>query len=648
MSQDKKWNPGADAADDDDDDGRDETDFQALKDATLFAIEVSNSMVAPPGQDDDMDAEGGGSRKKKSRHSKPRYSSAEAALRCAEAVLKNRIISTPNDMMGILLFGTEQTKYGEGSSNISYPNCYLLMDLDIPDAPSIKELKYLLDNPDELSEILTPSKKPASMANVLFAANHLFTTKAANFNSRRLFIITDNDNPETDKSARASAQTRARDLYDLGVRIEPFFISSPTHQFDKTLFYTDIMYDTGEDTTENLPDAEEVSKATDAESRYNQMMSAITAKQAPRRALFTLKMEIGRGLTIGIKGFLLYKRVTPSRSHYIHEQGEKLQIVKGTTTRMVEETAQEVTPDRIRKAYKFGGETVTFSDEDFKQMRNFGDPVLRILGFKPQSELQFWHNMRSSTFIYPSEEDYTGSTRTFAALRNKLIASKLMGLAWFVARRNAAPVMTAIIPSLEPQGMFLIPLPFVDDIRQNPEIPHIVAPNHLIDRMQDVIRQLHMPRGYIPEKYPNPALQKHYKVLEAIALEEELPEEFEDKTEPKYKNIEKHAGQMIRDWGDSLAQAMADFRLTKPAQVEIHGTKRGRDSASGAAAKKAKKDADAGPGDADKEIKAAYDKNTLNKLTVAVLKDWLVSKGMSASGKKADLVERIEEHFENK
>ncbi|KAF3277362.1 ATP-dependent DNA helicase II subunit 1 [Orbilia oligospora] len=644
MSADKKWNSGADAADDDDDDSRDETEFQAMKDATLFAIEISNSMIAPADEDDDDVA--GGSKKKKNK--KPRYSSAEAALRCAEAILKNRIISTPNDMMGILLFGTEQTKYGEGSSNISYPNCYLLMDLDIPDAPSIKELKYLLDNPDELSEILKPSKKPASMANVLFAANHLFTTKAANFNSRRLFIITDNDNPETDKSARASAQTRARDLYDLGVRIEPFFVSSPTHQFDKTLFYTDIMYDTGEDTTENLPDAEEVAKATDAESRYEQMLSAITAKQAPRRALFTLKMEIGKGFVIGIKGYLLHKRVTPSRSHYIHEQGEKLQIVKGTTTRMDEETAQEVTPDQIRKAYKFGGETVSFSDEEFKKIRNFGDPVLRILGFKPQTELQFWHNMRSSTFIYPSEEDYTGSTRTFAALRNKLLKDKLMGIAWFIARRNAAPVMAAIIPSEEPQGMFIIPLPFVDDIRQNPEVPHVVAPNYLIDRMQDIIRQLHMPKGYIPEKYPNPALQKHYKVLEAIALEEELPEEFEDKTEPKYKNIEKHAGQYIQDWGDALSQAMAEFRLTKPAQVEIHGTKRGREPAGAAAAKKVKKDVDSGPGDADKEMRAAYDKNTLSKLTVAVLKDWLNSKGMSVAGKKADLVERIEEHFENK
>ncbi|KAF3907953.1 hypothetical protein ABW21_db0206510 [Orbilia brochopaga] len=639
MSAEKKWDSNPDAGDDDDDDNRDETEYMSQRDATLFAIEISNSMVTLPDEDESMDLDGG----KKSKNKKLRYSNAESALRCAEAILKNRIISTPSDMMGILLFGTQQTKYAEGNTS-SYPNCYLLMDLDIPDAASIKELKYLLDNPDELSELLKPGK-PAAMASLFFAANHLFTTKAANFNSRRLFIITDNDNPETDKKLRGNAQTRARDLYDLGVRIEPFFISTPSHEFDKSLFYADVMYDTG-DELDHLLDDGDAGKSTDAETRYEQMLSAITAKQAPRRALFSSKMEIGKGFVIGIKGFLLYKRVEPSRSHYIHERGEKLQIVKGTTTRMVEETAQEVAPTQIRKAYKFGGETISFSDEEIKKIRNFGDPVLRIIGFKPQGDLQFWHNMRPSIFIHPSEDNYTGSTRVFAALWNKLRDAKLMGIAWFVARRNAAPVMAAVWPSTEPQGLFLITLPFADDIRQNPEVPHIVAPNHLIDRMQDVMRQLHMPRGYIPEKYPNPALQKHYKVLEAIALEEELPEQFEDKTLPKYKNIEKHAGQMIEDWGEALEQSMTELRISRP-QIEVHGTKRGREPASGTS-KKVKKEVDDGPGDMDKDIKAAYDKNTLNKLTVATLKDWLGAKGMSATGKKADLVERVEEYFENK
>ncbi|KAK3294043.1 uncharacterized protein B0H64DRAFT_443131 [Chaetomium fimeti] len=53
-------------------------------------------------------------------------------------------------------------------------------------------------------------KEPASMANVLFCANQVFTTNAANFGSRRLFIITDNDSPHGEDKAAKSAPASYR------------------------------------------------------------------------------------------------------------------------------------------------------------------------------------------------------------------------------------------------------------------------------------------------------------------------------------------------------------------------------------------------------------------------------------------------------
>src|SRR5690606_16496767 len=98
-----------------------------------------------------------------------------------------------------------------------YPHCYLFTDLDIPAAEDVKALQSLAEGEDE-ENLLAPSKEPASMANVLFCANQIFTTKAANFGSRRLFIITDNDDPHfADKQAKSAAAVRAKDLYDLGV-----------------------------------------------------------------------------------------------------------------------------------------------------------------------------------------------------------------------------------------------------------------------------------------------------------------------------------------------------------------------------------------------------------------------------------------------
>lgn len=171
-----------------------------------------------------------------------RDSPTSAALKCAYQLMQQRIISNPNDMMGILLFGTEQSKFMEDAycskSGIAYPHCYLLSDLDVPAASDVKRLRTLVEDDAESSKLLVPSKEPVSMANVLFCANQIFTTKAPNFSSRRLFLVTDNDSPHTDdKALMSAAAVRAKDLYDLGVIIELFPISQPHRSFDRAKFY---------------------------------------------------------------------------------------------------------------------------------------------------------------------------------------------------------------------------------------------------------------------------------------------------------------------------------------------------------------------------------------------------------------------------
>jgi ATP-dependent DNA helicase 2 subunit 1 len=171
-----------------------------------------------------------------------RDTAVKAALKCAYQIMQQRIIAQPKDMMGILLFGTEKSKFRDepGSrSSTGYPHCYLLTDLDVPAAEDVKRLKELVEEDGEdLEEILVPSTEPALMSNVLFCANQVFTTNAANFGSRRLFIITDEDSPhDGDKTAKSSAAVRAKDLYDLGVVIELFPISRGGKKFDVSKFY---------------------------------------------------------------------------------------------------------------------------------------------------------------------------------------------------------------------------------------------------------------------------------------------------------------------------------------------------------------------------------------------------------------------------
>ena len=201
--------------------------YKSMKDAVLFAIEVSPSMLTRPPPKDFKKAD--------------TDTPTSAALKCAYALMQQRIISNPNDMMGIVLYGTEQSKFqGEEQSRggLAYPHCYLLTDLDIPAAEDVKALKSLVEDEEEFKKLMVPSAEPVSMSNVLFCANQIFTTKAPNFSSRRLFIVTNNDDPhQEDKAMKASATVRAKDLYDLGVLIELFPISKPNYGFDRDKFY---------------------------------------------------------------------------------------------------------------------------------------------------------------------------------------------------------------------------------------------------------------------------------------------------------------------------------------------------------------------------------------------------------------------------
>lgn len=651
----------------DEEEENDETGYKTVKDAILFAIDVSKSMLTPPTEINEKKPD-------------TALSPTLAALKCAYALMQQRLISNPNDMMGILLFGTEKSRFqdaadGEGPG-LQYPHCYLLTDLDVPAAADVKRLRDMVEDEEERQEILQASDEEVSMANVLFCANQIFTTKAPNFSSRRLFLVTDNDEPHAgaaNRDARNSAIVRAKDLYDLGVAIELFPISHSDrgYTFDRSKYYDDIVYSS----TPNDPDAPAPltsdikaasSTAKDGISLLQALLTSVASRAAPKRALFAnLPFEIGPGMKIGVKGYIILKRQEPKRTSYIYlpEDSDKPQIAVMSSTLMADDTARSVEKAEIRKSFKFGGESVHFSPDELSKIKSFGNPVIRIIGFKPISSLPLWANYKPSTFIYPSEDEHIGSTRVFSALHQKLLSSNKMGLAWFIPRKSAAPTLAAILPGAEvrdaegeqkmPPGLWVKPLPFADDIRHPPEIHHIQAPNDVIDAMRNVVQQLQLPKGvYDPHNYPNPSLQWFYRILQALALEEDVPENPEDKTTPRYRQIDKRAGPYVLEWGSLLDTAFRTWQKENNAQYHASangGTKRSMKAEPAASKKRVKQEGDGGDGPTDADVREAYEKDAVNKMTVKDLRAFLTSKGKGkGAAKKQELVDAVVNYFESK
>ncbi|KAI1007074.1 ATP-dependent DNA helicase II subunit 1 [Podosphaera aphanis] len=559
--------------DEDEEEEMDDSNYVTQKDALLFAIEVSESMLC---------SYLGGE------------SPTAAAIKCAYQIMQQRIISSPKDVMGVLLFGTEMSKFIEENlekkRGLEYPHCYLLIEMNVPSSDDVKVLRSVAHGDNESKDILVPSKEPTSISNMLFCANQIFAKMAQGYGSKRLFIITDNDNPHKDnKKANHQAVVRARDLFDLGVTLELFPVPRQGRGFNREKFYDDIIH-------VDYPDEEEEAQLDsnpklDGDGIFNlsNLILDTNSKQVAKRALFSgLPFEIGPNFKISVNGYNLLHRPKPARSCWIYDEGEQLQKATVESGLMTDDTSIEVKKADIKKAYTFGGSQVFFSPEEQKALRFFESPVLRIIGFKPKNMLPIWASVNKSTFIYPTEEHHLGSTRVFAALWKKLIDAEKMGVAWYIPRSNATPTLVCILPSQEqpgeskaktlPAGLWLYTLPFADDLRSTPPIPPPVgAPDILIDEMRTIIQQLQLPGGkYDPFKYPNPALQWHYRILQAIALGDDVLDlQKEDKTQPRFRQIEKRAGPYVKKWRGTLEEHIRAYQKCKYGGIDGTKLKRG-------------------------------------------------------------------------
>jgi len=108
----------------------------------------------------------------------------------------------------------------------------------------------------------------------------------------------------------------------------------------------------------------------------------------------------------------------------------------------------------------------------------------------------------------------------------------------------------------------------------------------------------------------------------------------------------------VVDWGVELeAQTKAweiENQSAAPAAAPAKRVAAGSAELPARGHKKIKTVGDDNDGMSDEAMKIAFDKNQIEKLTVPILRAWSQSKGLSVSGKKADLVERIEAFFERK
>jgi ATP-dependent DNA helicase 2 subunit 1 len=185
--------------------------------------------------------------------------------------------------------------------------------------------------------------------------------------TKRVFLITDNDNPLASShnsrlvtSARTTLTVGGRsytmyylprlkslsqDLLQAGVTIEPFFITTDDKPFNQHKFWSvrapiscscgpflnfplQSVLVAGTSSDEDL----DVLPASLSISRIDDLLEQMRFHEAAKRALFSIPFELATGFIIGIKGYGLITEQKKGAYKYFADLGDKMEVVESHTT----------------------------------------------------------------------------------------------------------------------------------------------------------------------------------------------------------------------------------------------------------------------------------------------------------------------------
>lgn len=615
------------------------------------------------------------------------------AMQAAYLFQRSKLVNSPADHCGIMLFNTKETKVQEAGKNIAYPNSITVQTIAQVAVPPISDLKddlqeSLEQGPSYFRQKYAPADRQSRIHHALGNAEAmLFNTGKAG--AKRIFFVTDEDNPMGDKKGRTEqhrlALEKVKSMTRRGIEFEPFLISTEDHEFETSHFYADLFCVYAEDDGDFIGPGSDneggnyLRRPWNATTKFDNLEGDVGARETPKRIIFSVPLFLGPNLTIGVKGYCTLVKATkglPVKVKAMEREDEDDPIVyKEVVTETAltcADTGRELDKDRdVDVAFSFGSENnmrakVRFSQAELRKLRMFGQlPSIRILGFKPASELHFYENIKHAYFIYPSDAQWQNSQRAFGALLASMADKDRIAVALFAPRMNVIPTFAALIPQreergpdgqIEPPGMYVVPLPYADDIREAPakhRNNQLQANEEQIEAAGKVVRAFTRNSAFNPDFFPNPSLNHHYKVLLAVAFNDEVPEEVADKTVPNYSLIQKRAGHLIEALSDTVAhdERLLSGKLQDAAAAGNSGTK--------------KRPADFSHED-EPEVKRLHVEGRIDtvrhanhvpcyidlpltsvsqQMTVIRLKAICDYYRLPSTGKKADLVQRVEQHM---
>jgi ATP-dependent DNA helicase 2 subunit 1 len=600
------------------DDFKDESSESDKSVFTYVLIDCRESMfVQPPGQDE---------------------TPFQIVMKGLLEVQKSFIVNDPTAQLGILFYGTNQTK---NASDIKH--VFSFQELDHPSATCIRDIEVAAEPGYDFEALhgAGPDDGISPLGDALLLTNMGFNLKKdkAKGSVQRIWVFTNDDNPNVkydDQRQRAIQQ--AMDSAELGREINLFYIKNESGKaFDPSKYFSNLITVSDDD-----GETPRISGVED----FKGMAREVRKKQFKKRRLSTLTFTVQEGGN-GQDGVELSVEMFATIMSTKKPSGKQLESKTNTplvvqSKMLCSETGSYLTNEQIQTYSEFGGERVYITKDEMKECKTFCPKGIVLLGFKPLDVIAHHHNYRSSYFLYPTEEVIQGSTVAFAAIFKAMLKLKRAAVVRVTPRDYNQPFLAALVAQEHDEeaevfnGMHLIPMPYQDDIRDFRIDPSLCpdktkANGQQIQAAREVVKQINLAE-FSSYEFNNPVIQKHYASVQALALEED-DMDFDDKEDD---DVQPETMTQFDDILDAFKATYDDIENPSTGTT----TKRKAPS-SGGAAKKPKVDS------SSLDWPALFKADQIKKQTVPTLKSFCKETGLSCAGKKADLVERVEEFLDS-
>ncbi|KAL5241394.1 hypothetical protein ACI65C_008804 [Semiaphis heraclei] len=449
---------------------------------------------------------------------------------CKKVVLK-LIRESRNDKIGILIYGTND----ENKKCPKYINV-----LSEPIKPNVQLIKMLDD-------VLTAKLIQAGqclfspLSDAIWYGNYLIKKCSENQSCSTIMLITCNDQPDIgDSKKQFHLRTRIDDVIKNNTDFKLIPIGTT---FNMNLFYEGL-----------LKNFNNISKPVNGLESIDDIMFEINDKLKHGRSVSKIKFFINNNFYISTSLYRFYtKSKIPSKVRLDKRTNKPLTI----NTQVFTLDTNELMYKSDQAKYLVTAEKkVIFKNEDITILKSgIIEPGIRLLGFTNKKNIMISYHFKTSIFLRPNNDIVEGSTRMFNTLLECCLEKNKCIMCFIKIRKGGKVHLSALIPQAEiinetgtqnhPSGFHVIFLPFNECLK--PVKP--TKDDELLSGTQLSIGKKiceSMPINYYPALIKNPKINSHWAMLEAMALESEVPEIL-DETLPANDVFEKSLSTIKND-----------------------------------------------------------------------------------------------------